>query len=70
VESGSPSGGTESAGLARSSITRKNQHRSAPQMKRADRAPQNPLSALAAYGRVGHIGLTGDVAEWLKAAVC
>jgi hypothetical protein len=25
---------------------------------------------LAARPRVGHIGLTGDVAEWLKAAVC
>jgi hypothetical protein len=25
---------------------------------------------LAARGRVGHIGLVGDVAEWLKAAVC
>ena len=25
---------------------------------------------LAARRRVGHIGLTGDVAEWLKAAVC
>jgi len=25
---------------------------------------------LAARARVGHIGLTGDVAEWLKAAVC
>jgi hypothetical protein len=27
-------------------------------------------SALAAQRLVGHIGLTGDVAEWLKAAVC
>jgi hypothetical protein len=26
--------------------------------------------ALAARPRVGHIGRTGDVAEWLKAAVC
>ena len=26
--------------------------------------------ALAARARVGHIGLAGDVAEWLKAAVC
>jgi hypothetical protein len=26
--------------------------------------------ALAAQRCVGHIGLTGDVAEWLKAAVC
>jgi hypothetical protein len=25
---------------------------------------------LAARPHVGHIGLTGDVAEWLKAAVC
>ena len=25
---------------------------------------------LAARPRVGHIRLTGDVAEWLKAAVC
>jgi hypothetical protein len=25
---------------------------------------------LAAGPSVGHIGLTGDVAEWLKAAVC
>jgi hypothetical protein len=25
---------------------------------------------LAARSRVGHIGTTGDVAEWLKAAVC
>jgi hypothetical protein len=25
---------------------------------------------LAARPCVGHIGLTGDVAEWLKAAVC
>jgi hypothetical protein len=25
---------------------------------------------LAARRRVGHIGLVGDVAEWLKAAVC
>jgi hypothetical protein len=25
---------------------------------------------LAAQRCVGHIGLTGDVAEWLKAAVC
>jgi hypothetical protein len=25
---------------------------------------------LAARRCVGHIGLTGDVAEWLKAAVC
>jgi hypothetical protein len=25
---------------------------------------------LAAQRLVGHIGLTGDVAEWLKAAVC
>jgi hypothetical protein len=29
-----------------------------------------PESPLAGYARVGHIGLTGDVAEWLKAAVC
>ena len=28
------------------------------------------LSVLAAHARLGHIGLTGDVAEWLKAAVC
>jgi hypothetical protein len=26
--------------------------------------------SLAAGPRVGHIRLTGDVAEWLKAAVC
>jgi len=26
--------------------------------------------SLAARRRVGHIGLNGDVAEWLKAAVC
>jgi len=25
---------------------------------------------LAARRRLGHIGLAGDVAEWLKAAVC
>jgi hypothetical protein len=25
---------------------------------------------LAAHRCVGHIGLNGDVAEWLKAAVC
>jgi hypothetical protein len=25
---------------------------------------------LAARRHVGHIGLVGDVAEWLKAAVC
>ena len=25
---------------------------------------------LAASPRLGHIGLAGDVAEWLKAAVC
>jgi hypothetical protein len=25
---------------------------------------------LAARSRVGHIGMIGDVAEWLKAAVC
>jgi hypothetical protein len=30
----------------------------------------NPLSKLAARARLGHIRLYGDVAEWLKAAVC
>jgi hypothetical protein len=30
-------------------------------------APHLPLAARRC---VGHIGLTGDVAEWLKAAVC
>jgi hypothetical protein len=29
-----------------------------------------PASMLAAYVRLGHIRLYGDVAEWLKAAVC
>ncbi len=34
---------------------------------------KNPVASnlpLAARPRVGHIGLAGDVAEWLKAAVC
>jgi hypothetical protein len=34
------------------------------------RAFLQPESPLAGCRRVGHIGLTGDVAEWLKAAVC
>ena|ERR1700736_4425535 len=32
--------------------------------------PQAQNLPLAARPRVGHIGLVGDVAEWLKAAVC
>ena len=32
--------------------------------------PAAPNLPLAACPRVGHIGLAGDVAEWLKAAVC
>jgi hypothetical protein len=32
--------------------------------------PAAPNLPLAARRRVGHIGLAGDVAEWLKAAVC
>jgi hypothetical protein len=32
--------------------------------------PVAPNLPLAARPRVGHIGLAGDVAEWLKAAVC
>jgi hypothetical protein len=33
--------------------------------------PQRDLNLpLAACRLVGHIGLAGDVAEWLKAAVC
>jgi hypothetical protein len=32
--------------------------------------PHDLNLALAARLRVGHIGLAGDVAEWLKAAVC
>jgi hypothetical protein len=31
---------------------------------------RRPQSGAAACRRVGHIGHTGDVAEWLKAAVC
>jgi hypothetical protein len=34
---------------------------------RSSAAPNLPL---AAHRRVRHIGPTGDVAEWLKAAVC
>jgi hypothetical protein len=32
--------------------------------------PSTSNLPLAACARVGHIGLAGDVAEWLKAAVC
>jgi hypothetical protein len=38
-----------------------------PLIVRNSAAPNLPL---AARPGVGHIGLTGDVAEWLKAAVC
>ena len=42
------------------------------QQIRADAKVAGPISrwALASRHRVGHIERAGDVAEWLKAAVC
>jgi hypothetical protein len=42
-------------------------HRCRPYLSEKPMAANLPL---AACRRVGHIGLAGDVAEWLKAAVC